>query len=71
MFVKEMRKCNSTCLYFPPIGDVEYLTNKYGVKRRINSKTYRCLYDNKIINWNEICPNCTVIKEVNENGSGM
>jgi hypothetical protein len=54
-----------TCLYFPPIGDVEYLTNKYGVKRRINSKPYRCLYDNKIINWDDLCPNCTfVTKEV-------
>lgn len=67
MIKKESHKCQTTCLYFPFIGDVEYLINKHGVKRRINSKPYRCLYDNKIINWNELCPNCTFItKEVNK-----
>lgn len=65
MFLKEVRECKNTCLYFPPVGDIEYLTNKHGVKRRINSKPYRCLYDNHIINWDEVCPNCTlVVKEV-------
>lgn len=69
MVVKEIQKCNNKCLYFPSIGEIEYLTNKRGVKRRINSKPYRCLYDDKIINWNEVCLNCTLVKkEVHEDG---
>lgn len=65
MLVKEVCACKTTCLYFPSVGEIEYLTNKQGVKRRINSRPYRCLFDNHIIDWNEICPNCTlVVKEV-------
>jgi hypothetical protein len=68
MIKKEERLCKSDCIYFPPVGEFEFLVNKNGVKRKINSKPYRCLYDNKIIDWHKICTNCTTLtKEVKEN----
>lgn len=51
-----MCKCNGTCIYFPKIdNELKFYYDKNGVKRIINSSKYKCLYNDKDIDFKKNC----------------
>ena len=52
-----MKECNSHCFYYPRFDKIpEFRIDKYGVKRVIDTKHYRCdCTDERIVN-GMLCP---------------
>lgn len=59
------KKCDSRCVYFPYIDrDYKYIVNKKGLKHRVDSKRYSCVFLNKKIKMGEECQKYTTYEEM-------
>ena len=62
------KKCDNGCVYFPFIdaNRIEYITDKYGIKHRIHSNLYNCVFLNKTINIHKKCTKYTSVEDMKQ-----
>lgn len=59
------QKCNANCVYFPAVDkDFEYTINKKGLKHKVDSKRYNCVFLNKKIKMGDDCGKYTTREDI-------
>lgn len=59
------KKCDGNCVYFPYVDrDYEYTINKKGLRHKVDSKKYNCVFLNKKIEMGKSCEKYTTHEDM-------